>query len=144
MGWPEIHTGPERRRLSARLIRLHLTGTFPLSKGHPSLLCGASAREEAGLAFSTQPALPASGRLSAMRDTRYKISSQCLSPPRRLHGGGCQRKAKQIRGRNDAPVFPRCARSMEQIGSFVCECVCLHEGTARKPWCPTATPAGRK
>lgn len=53
-------------------------------------------------------------------DEGYKISSQCLSPLRRLHGGGCQRKAKQIRSRNDALVFPCCARSMGQIGSCVC------------------------
>lgn len=96
-------------------------GTSPFFvRGPLRLLSGASAREEAGLAFPCRAALASIRK--TLCDEGYKISSQCLSPLRRLHGGGCQRKAKQIRSRNDAPVFPCCARSMGQI----CSCVCVY------------------
>lgn len=90
---------------------------FPFVKGPLQLLSGRLLRRKQGLPFH---AANAASIKTILCDEGYKISSQCLSPLRWLHGGGCQRKAKQIRGRNDAPVFPRCARSMGQIGSCVC------------------------
>lgn len=105
MGWPQS-TLDQRRLLSGRSF----DGDFPTSP------VSASAQED--LPFHAAGA--ASIGTTLCDDEGYKISSQCLSPLRRLHGGGCERKAKQIRSRNDAPVFPRRARSMGQIGSRVC------------------------
>lgn len=90
---------------------------FPFVKRPLQLLSGCPLRRKQDLPFYAANA--ASIRMT-LYDEGYKISSQCLSPLRRLHGGGCQRKAKQIRSRNDAPVFPCCTRSMGQIGSCVC------------------------
>lgn len=75
---------------------------FPFVKGPLQLLSGRLLRKN--LPFH---AAGAASIRTTLCDEGYKISSQCLSPLRRLHGGGCQRKAKQIRSRNDAPVFPR-------------------------------------
>lgn len=70
VGWPQINIGPESTAL--RPIRLHLTGTSPFVEKATPAFVWASAQEEAGLAFPcSRAALPASGRLSAMRDTRY-------------------------------------------------------------------------
>lgn len=101
VGWPQINAGPEETAL--RPIRLHLTGTSSLSKGHSGFCLGVCSGGSGTRPFHAAGA--ASIRM-ALRDEGYTISSQCLSPLRRLHGGGCQRKAKQIRSRNDAPVFP--------------------------------------
>lgn len=107
-----INAGPED--VVHRSIIFFLAGTSLLSKSHSRFylgVCSGGSRT----CLSMLLVLPTSGWLC---DKGYKISSQCLSPVRRLHGGGCQRK--EIRSRNDAPVFPCCTRSMGQIGSCVC------------------------
>lgn len=113
---------------------------FPVCrKGHSSFrlgVCSGGSRP----CLSMQPCSAASIG-STLRDEGYKISVRCLSPLRRLHGGGCQSKAKQIRCRNDDPVFPCCARSMGQI----CSCVCVYtRAPSRSCSATTATPTRRK
>lgn len=117
------------------VLRLIVLQGVPLCQMATPAFVSVSSQEEAGLDFffSKRLTLPASGQL---HDEGHQISLQCLSPLRRLHGGGCQREAKQIRSRNDVPVFPCCTRSMGQIGS----CVCLHKGTQSELWHLSATP----
>lgn len=43
-----------------------------------------------------------------------------MPPLKQPHGGGCQWRAKQIRSRNDAPVFPHYFRSNGAITDSVC------------------------
>lgn len=75
-------------------------------------LIWAFAQEEGGLRFPC-----------SQHEDVSQIPSLRLPPLMRPHGGGCQWKAKQIRSRNDAPVFPHYFRSNRAITGLVCACV---------------------
>lgn len=115
---------------------LHFTGTSPFSTGPLQLLSGCLLRRRQDLPFH---AAGAANIGMPLCNEGFKISSQRLSPLEWLHGGGCQKKAKQIRGRNDDPCVSFLHHIDEPdrqlcvftqgypVGAVVSEC-CSHSG----------------